>query len=1026
MNAKDIKFGRQIQYNAESTISISAQLEGQLVTIQVIGEIIYVKYGGLIELKLSSEARNNFLEDLNYFGKKLLIRIDSIIGRTVTFSTLIFGDRLEIVEPAKLTLVLNRAIQLDLEKLNIRTSDLNRFFEDEFTFGHIAFALKGSNTETFTLISNKYECIFEKTAQNILQATSFSKRSRQNQVNSVAVLEGQINFQDHLTNAQVPIEMERNLQKHLVDNFELLKLWELYSELELEAARNEVELVGSLAYDSVNNLIDQQERMCATFKVSEKPSSDFLSTNMGFAVATDTNFNDENLLVNKADFIGSTILKHKKVERHFEISIVLAREGLIVPPKGYIMASFQGSEIMAKRRKQALHKILEGQNALPTLKYLLENGDSEFILQHQHKAKSADVLKKVFKTKKMKFTGIQERAIEMAINTSDLAIIQGPPGTGKTTIIRAIIARINEIHEGKATILISSAQHDAVDNAIEDVEYGGLPAYRIGGKGDNQKQSPRAMLKWIDNVEQTTNDLMLMQEGHYERKQIRYLLMQLQQILHEEEQKAIKQLKLIVPIFESLTIDASPIANLQEQSAVTLSTNDEEPPQHAIVPLLKAQRTTVDTFMDDGVIQLSSLIRFWRTNEMENDMPSLWAEMRLADDEELPALLLAFEESIETLLTQFEQPVVVHNVANITVKDIIADLQQNIQQYLNKKPLTLTDVLVELQDSLENPRKVSELISKYTNVNAATCQQAVKEYSDGIRVKQDSYHYVIIDESARANPLDLLIPMSLGRKIILVGDQMQLPHILEKEVVEALITQKKGDAEIAELLAEPLFTRLFNMLKDTKTRTVMLEDQYRMHPTIAKFVSDAFYNGKLKSGVTKEQRSNTIARYEQKAVAWIDVPYEKGREQGTKGTSKYRMAEVDALKVELYKVLAEEHVYDIGIITFYKEQMNVIQAMVEEFSEADKARIEVGTVDAFQGKEFDIVFLSTVRSNKARGIRERVGFLHNDNRLNVAFSRAKRLLVVLGDSETVCGASKPIIPSLHQLKQLCIEEGYYE
>ena len=273
--------------------------------------------------------------------------------------------------------------------------------------------------------------------------------------------------------------------------------------------------------------------------------------------------------------------------------------------------------------------------------------------------------------------------------------------------------------------------------------------------------------------------------------------------------------------------------------------------------------------------------------------------------------------------------------------------------------------------------------------------------------------------------------MSLGKHIILVGDHKQLPHLLEESVVKSLL-EHKNDPEIRELLNEPLFSRLFKMLEKTKhtshKRTVMLVDQYRMHPKIAKFVSDCFYDGALLSTyVTEEQKAHHLERYNYSPIAWIDVPQAYGKENSVNGQSKSRKSEVDKVMEEVNYILEANSDYSIGIITFYKKQAIDLQNEIGNLSLQDQNRIEIGTVDSFQGKEFDVVILSTVRSNNLKDKRKSVGFLDSKNRLNVAFSRGKRLLIVIGDTETVAlNEGQIVIQELHDFYQLCRKEGYCE
>jgi superfamily I DNA and/or RNA helicase len=117
------------------------------------------------------------------------------------------------------------------------------------------------------------------------------------------------------------------------------------------------------------------------------------------------------------------------------------------------------------------------------------------------------------------------------------------------------------------------------------------------------------------------------------------------------------------------------------------------------------------------------------------------------------------------------------------------------------------------------------------------------------------------------------------------------------------------------------------------------------------------------------------------------------------------------------------------VITFYRAQARLLAAELQKLSFDELRRLRVGTVDEFQGRQFDVVFLSTVRSNEERDDQaRRVGFLESPNRLCVALSRAQRLLVIVGDADTVAGLppASTSVPSLRCFLELCQAEGSYE
>jgi superfamily I DNA and/or RNA helicase len=143
----------------------------------------------------------------------------------------------------------------------------------------------------------------------------------------------------------------------------------------------------------------------------------------------------------------------------------------------------------------------------------------------------------------------------------------------------------------------------------------------------------------------------------------------------------------------------------------------------------------------------------------------------------------------------------------------------------------------------------------------------------------------------------------------------------------------------------------------------------------------------------------------------VDVT--EGRESGRylRRSEAFLLADrVDALLRE-----TTQSVWTIGVIAFYRQQVALLEKLKQERAWGD--RVQVGTVDAFQGREFDAVFLSCVRSNKNGS----VGFLALSNRLNVAMSRARRVLAVFGD-----GATIQKVPALKNYIEVAKKEGYHD
>ena len=330
---------------------------------------------------------------------------------------------------------------------------------------------------------------------------------------------------------------------------------------------------------------------------------------------------------------------------------------------------------------------------------------------------------------------------------------------------------------------------------------------------------------------------------------------------------------------------------------------------------------------------------------------------------------------------------------------------------------TLEDIREEIYGNAEHIR---EAIKQYSSSIAATNQ-----FAGSAEIRDELYQNVILEEAARSNPLDLLIPMvKASERIIMVGDQRQLPHLLEPKIVDEIVN---GDVDKKEKYKESLFGILFNSLAEAKpVRRITLTNQFRMHPVIGDFISKVYYNGAVKSDLVKvesKKHNLSLPWAKDKVAVLCHVPKAAGTEY-RKDTSKTRRQEAQRI-IRLLDELQTDPAFDnlsIGVITFYSGQVDLINELAEKNGYTEKQadgsyhtaiqysrtqdgreKLRIGSVDSFQGKEFDVVILSTVRSNeiaRVEGNESRVfGFLTLENRLNVAFSRAQKMIILVGDKD---------------------------
>lgn len=242
---------------------------------------------------------------------------------------------------------------------------------------------------------------------------------------------------------------------------------------------------------------------------------------------------------------------------------------------------------------------------------------------------------------------------------------------------------------------------------------------------------------------------------------------------------------------------------------------------------------------------------------------------------------------------------------------------------------------------------------------------------------------VLVDECTQASESRCCIALAkVSGQVVLVGDQMQLPPVC--------VSEKAKDKGLGISLFERMLP-IHSALKHTGAiASSRLTMQYRMHPMIRRFPSDAFYDGSLEDAGHARGRKPAFGS---SALIFLDVA--DGEEETALGTSKRNMAEVVAVREALRNltdVRGGISPQDIGVISPYAGQIMELKSALKQFE-----GIEIKTVDGFQGCEKEVIVFSCVRSNKNK----QIGFLADPRRLNVAITRAKRGLLVLGHRETL-------------------------
>lgn len=312
------------------------------------------------------------------------------------------------------------------------------------------------------------------------------------------------------------------------------------------------------------------------------------------------------------------------------------------------------------------------------------------------------------------------------------------------------------------------------------------------------------------------------------------------------------------------------------------------------------------------------------------------------------------------------------------------------------------------------------LIYNSIDVVFATC---IGIKSDEIfKDKNIKFNTVIIDEAGKANIAESLVAIEFGEKVILVGDQKQLPPYMDSSLIDkseptsfpnSLYGSEFLEEEILHALKTSFFEFIVNRINAQqfpKENMEMLNYQHRMHPNIGEFVSSSFYDGKVKMGNKTHLNRLDMPSPFNKEVIFFDTSNSKNPFEQNDGFSAMNNTEAETISEIILPKLFENEVNpsNIAIIAPYKSQVANIKNHINRSSCKFK-NIDVSTLDSFQGKEYDIIIFSFTRSsdhNKAPTVNgkpkfSKVGFLDDARRLNVAFSRAKKKLILIGNSKTL-------------------------
>ncbi|WP_368293089.1 AAA domain-containing protein [Dehalobacter sp. TBBPA1] len=306
----------------------------------------------------------------------------------------------------------------------------------------------------------------------------------------------------------------------------------------------------------------------------------------------------------------------------------------------------------------------------------------------------------------------------------------------------------------------------------------------------------------------------------------------------------------------------------------------------------------------------------------------------------------------------------------------------------DQKIRSIKRLSMEWHRRLGKSEEFNEIFADKASIVAATCLGIASRHV----LNKVQYDWVIIDEAARATAPELLVPMIKGHKIVLVGDHHQLPPVVNLD-----FEVKKEEGLKASDLEKSLFEELIERVP-SQAKTI-LNAQFRMHPSIAKLIFEVFYpTVKLDTKTLPENRKHHL-NWWPKTLIWLNTENIQGNIEQEFGQSKRNKVEAQVILKTLENIETayennNQHI-SVSVISGYEAQKAQLKNLIDPHNTQKwkYANILIDNVDAFQGSETDIAIYSVVRSNKEL----RLGFLNDSRRLNVALSRGKTCLIIVGN-----------------------------
>lgn len=540
----------------------------------------------------------------------------------------------------------------------------------------------------------------------------------------------------------------------------------------------------------------------------------------------------------------------------------------------------------------------------------------------------------------------QWNAVKTAFS-NNLSVIEGPPGTGKTQTILNIIA--NAVLNGQSVAVVSS-NNSATKNVYEKLEKNGVEFIAaLLGNSKNKKDFIESQKAIPDLAQFKLSD----EEKGIIKDKATKLITQLLEMLNQKNELALLRLQL---------------ENLETEYAHFKELNDAKTAQDV------AFKRNIST---DDFLQL--WVRLETLSEKRKRVGLIsrlifWLKYGIKDKR---FYTNSFDEMIFICQSKYYQAKIDELIMRIellssSLKDFAFESKMDEYRAISMQ-LLKAELAARYKDQKREPYNIQDLRFK--------SHEFIKDYpvimSTTYSLRQSlskniTYDYVIIDESSQVDLATGALALSCAKKVVVVGDTKQLPNVVDTDMKEKtdMVFNSYQLQEPYRYSNHSLLTSLLDLFP--KLPKTLLREHYRCHPKIIEFCNKKFYDNQLIVHTEYSEKRQPLLVYK--------------TARGNHARERMNQRQIDTIKHEIIPNEGLENA-DLGIVTPYRNQTNALQMAFQGTA------IKSDTVDKFQGRENEVIVLSTVDNNISE-------FTDNPNRLNVAVSRAiDQLIVVVNGNE---------------------------